>query len=167
MKGFGIVCGGRRGGVDASRRVADFHVTARRASEKRNQSDAYGAARRGLRVGVGCQDGTREMDGMKLGSQEEMSTREKNSSLVLKSLQWGVREDLLRKEFKEASSVKVLIGEDGKSRGMGFLDFKDIATATRVMEESRDMLLNGRAVIFAYSLRQQGGDRSRSTRAVV
>ena len=116
---------------------------------------------------VGCvwvlgQDGTREMDGIKLGSQEEMSTREKNSSLVLKSLQWAVKEDLLRETFKEATSVKVLLGDDGKSRGMGFLDFNDVATATRVMEASRGMMPNGHTVIFAYSLRQQGGDRSPS-----
>ena len=162
-----LVRGGRRGAVEVTHHVAGLQVPAHRAVDRHNRADAYGAARRGLHVGAGRQDGTRERDGMKLGSQEEVSTREKNSSVVLKNLQWGVREDFLRKTFKEAIGVKVLLGDDGKSRGMGFLDFKDVATATRVMEASRDMFLNGRAVIFAYSLRKmpQAGDRPRPQQA--
>ena len=162
-----LVRGGRRGAVEVTHHVAGLQVPAHRAGDRHIRADAYDAARRGLHVGAGRQDGTRERDGMKLGSQEEVSTREKNSSVVLKNLQWGVREDFLRETFKEAISVKVLLGDDGRSRGMGFLDFKDVATATRVMEASRDMLLNGRAVIFAYSLRKmhQAGDRPRPRQA--
>ena len=162
-----VVRGGRRGAVEVTRHVAGRQDPAHRAGDRHNRADAYDAARRGLHGGAGRQDGTRERDGMKLGSQEEVSTREKNSSVVLKNLQWGVREDLLRETFKEAISVKVLLGDDGRSHGMGFLDFKDVATATRVMEASRDMLLNGRAVIFAYSLRKmhQAGDRPRPRQA--
>ena len=95
-----LVRGGRRGAVDASRHVAGPQVPAHRASEQNNRAEAYGAACPSVRVGFGRQDGTRELDGMKLGSQEEMSTRAKNSSLVLKSLQWGVRKDLLGRSLK-------------------------------------------------------------------
>ena len=101
--------------------------------------------------------------GLKIGTKDEMSKREKNPSLVLKSLSWRVNEEFLRGRFKEAIGVKVLTGEDGKSHGMGFLDFKDKAAATEFMENNQGMELMGRPVILAYSLRKvhPGGGRSR------
>ena len=50
------VRGGRRGAAEASRHVAGPQVPAHRASERHNRADAYGAARRGLRVGAGRQE---------------------------------------------------------------------------------------------------------------
>ena len=95
-----------------------------------------------------------------VGPSEEMRGRKKNSSLVLKSLQWLVDDDFLRETFKEAISVKVLKQKDGKSCGMGFVDFEDEGTATRVMQEWQGKQLKDRAVVMAYSLRrwpQEGG----------
>ena len=98
----------------------------------------------------------------KIGTKEEMLKREKNSSVVLKSLSWDVKEEFLRGRFKEAIGFKVLTGEDGRSHGMGFLDFKDEATATEFIDKNQGMELFGRPVILAYSLRKVHPDGGRS-----
>ena len=104
-------------------------------------------------------DGSQSEKMRTFGSSDEMRKRAKNASLVLKSLQWLVGDDDLRKTFEEATSVKVLKRKDGKSSGVGFVDFKDEETATRVMREWQGKPLNGRPVVIAYSLqrRPQGG----------
>ena len=70
--------------------------------------------------------------------------------------------------LKKLISVKVLMGDDGRSHGMGFLDFKDEATATEFLKKNEDMVLKGRPATLAYSLRKahQGGERSRLGGAV-
>ena len=76
-----------------------------------------------------------------------------NSSLVLKSLQWDVRRSDLLKRFPEAFDAKVLTDEAGRSKGMGFVDFKDGTTATMAKQEMQGAKFLGRPVVIAYSLR--------------
>ena len=94
------------------------------------------------------------------GSPQEMKSRAKNSSLVLKSLKYAVDAKELLEVFPKATFTKVMYRDDGFSRGFGFVDFNSEDEATKAKNDMQGKKIAGRPVFIAYSLRQQHGDRS-------
>ena len=83
--------------------------------------------------------------------------------MVLKSLLNEVDAKKLSQLFPNATYTKVLF-RDGKSQGMGFVDFASVAEATKALQNMQGKNIAGRPVVMAYSVRQQPQDGGRPPR---
>ncbi|NUJ98246.1 RNA-binding protein [Candidatus Gracilibacteria bacterium] len=80
---------------------------------------------------------------------------EPNNTLFIRSLSWDITSDDLLQTFTEHAEVvsaKVLWDrERNRSKGCGFVEFKDIETATTVKEKFNGAELGGRKVFIDYA----------------
>jgi len=84
-----------------------------------------------------------------------MSEQEQRK-LFIGSLKWELTEAELREAFElfgELEEVKIVTEkETGRSRGFGFIKFKDADAAKTAMEEMQDSDLKGRRIHVSYAV---------------
>jgi nucleolin len=84
---------------------------------------------------------------------------EPNNTLFVRSLSWDITSDDLLwifTEHAEVVSAKVLWDrEKNRSKGCGFVEFKDVETATRVREKFNGAELAGRKVFIDYARKRE------------
>jgi len=80
---------------------------------------------------------------------------EPNNTLFIRSLSWDITSDDLLQIFTEHAEVvsaKVLWDrEKNRSKGCGFVEFKDIETANKVRDKFNGAELAGRKVFIDYA----------------
>ena len=78
-----------------------------------------------------------------------------NNTIFIRSLSWNIQSNDLRDVFaQEAEVVKanVLWDRDtNRSKGCGFVEFKDVETATAMIEKFNGAELDGRKVFIDYA----------------
>jgi len=92
----------------------------------------------------------------------------KSKNLFIGNLSWNVDEDMLTQEFQEFGEIlrcNIMIGQDGRSRGFGFVEFANLEDAAAAHDAKKQALLDGRPMNVDFTSNKskgEGGDRKQA-----
>nr|1FJC_A Chain A, NUCLEOLIN RBD2 [Mesocricetus auratus] len=78
-------------------------------------------------------------------------------TLLAKNLSFNITEDELKEVFEDALEIR-LVSQDGKSKGIAYIEFKSEADAEKNLEEKQGAEIDGRSVSLYYT-GEKGGTR--------
>lgn len=71
-------------------------------------------------------------------------------TLLAKNLSFNITEDELKEVFEDAVEIR-LVSQDGKSKGIAYIEFKSEADAEKNLEEKQGAEIDGRSVSLYYT----------------
>jgi nucleolin len=162
-RGFGIVgfadadAAGKAASKSGIWKIQGSAITILAASEGSESGSSYhsGGAGRGMR-------GARSPAPARGGRPSEGGPSEPSNTVFIRNLAFSLDENALKDAFSDCgtiNAVRIPLGEDGRIRGYGYVEFDSVEAAQSAVERYQGKPLNGREVFldFASNSRNANG----------